>query len=233
MGTWGEMNVLDNFEPVVKRLLYQGQETSQELINQLFEKNASVVAVVGCIAAVATGTLSLHLAKKKREWVSSKKDNLALVSSDILYNYPLFGHSLDFPSDPVEFWSTMGEIYKEHKAAHPDKPYAFVMFGPWQMIVPIRPEATEHIYKSQVNISKGQFYDFFLPWLKTGLLTSKGHKWKTRRRLLTPAFHKHVLEDYLETMNEKADIMIKNIKTKMKTNKSIEIQKFITLCALD
>ena len=34
-------------------------------------------------------------------------------------------------------------------------------------------------------------------------------------------------------MNEKADIMIKNIKTKMKTNKSIEIQKFITLCALD
>ena len=27
--------------------------------------------------------------------------------------------------------------------------------------------------------------------------------------------------------------MIKNIKTKMKTNKSIEIQKFITLCALD
>ena len=58
------MNVLENFEPVVKRLLYQGQETSQELINQLFEKNASVVAVVGCIAAVATGTLSLHLAKK-------------------------------------------------------------------------------------------------------------------------------------------------------------------------
>ena len=62
--THPEMNVLDNFEPVVKRLLYQGQETSQELINQLFEKNASVVAVVGCIAAVATGTLSLHLAKK-------------------------------------------------------------------------------------------------------------------------------------------------------------------------
>ena len=69
--------------------------------------------------------------------------------------------------------------------------------------------------------------------MKTGLLTSTGAKWKDRRRLLTPAFHKHVLEDYLETMNEKADIMIKNIKTKMKTNKSIEIQKFITLCALD
>ena len=95
------------------------------------------------------------------------------------------------------------------------------------------PEATEKIYRSQHNIYKGQFYQFFLPWLKTGLLTSTGAKWKDRRRLLTPAFHKHVLEDYLETMNEKADIMIKNIKTKMKTNKSIEIQKFVTLCALD
>ena len=69
--------------------------------------------------------------------------------------------------------------------------------------------------------------------MKTGLLTSTGAKWKHRRRLLTPAFHKQVLEDYLETMNEKSDIMIQNIKTKMKTNKSIEIQKFITLCALD
>lgn len=95
------------------------------------------------------------------------------------------------------------------------------------------PEATEKIFRSQHNIYKGQFYTFFLPWLKTGLLTSTGAKWKDRRRLLTPAFHKHVLEDYLETMNEKADIMIKNLKAKMKTNKSIEIQKFITLCALD
>ena len=34
-------------------------------------------------------------------------------------------------------------------------------------------------------------------------------------------------------MNEKADIMIKNIKTKMRSQSSIEIQKFITLCALD
>ena len=52
--------------------------------------------------------------------------------------------------------------------------------------------------------------------------------------MLTPAFHKHVLEDYLETMNEKADIMIDLIKAKMINGKTeIELQHFMTLCALD
>ena len=58
------MEVLENFEPLVKSWLNQGQETSVELINQLLQKNVSVVAMVGCVAALATGGLSLHLAKK-------------------------------------------------------------------------------------------------------------------------------------------------------------------------
>ena len=52
--------------------------------------------------------------------------------------------------------------------------------------------------------------------------------------MLTPAFHRHVLEDYLETMNEKADIMIDLIKNKMINGKTeIELQHVITLCTLD
>jgi len=228
------MDALETFEPFLKKWLYQGQETSVVLINQLYEQNVSAVAVVGCLAAIATGTLSLHLAKKKREWVACKSDNMELVSSNIIYNYPVFGHSLGFPSDPVAFWDAIANVYEKHKTDYPDKAFAVAMFGPRQMVIPMYPEATEHVYKSQTNISKGQFYQFFLPWLKMGLLTSTGHKWKTRRRMLTPAFHKHVLEDYLETMNEKADIMIELIKKKMiKGKTSVEIQHFITLCALD
>ena len=90
------------------------------------------------------------------------------------------------------------------------------------------------MFKSQINISKAFSYKFIEPWMKTGLLTSTGHKWRTRRRMLTPAFHKHVLEDYLETMNEKADIMIDLIKAKMINGKTeIELQHVITLCTLD
>ena len=52
--------------------------------------------------------------------------------------------------------------------------------------------------------------------------------------MLTPAFHKHVLEDYLETMNEKADIMIDLIKAKMNNGKTeVELQHVMSLCTLD
>ena len=132
------MDVLETFEPVLKKWLYQGQETSVELINQLYEKNVSAVAVVGCLAAIATGTLSLHLAKKKREWVACKSDNLDLVSSEVIYNYPVFGHSLGFPSDPVAFWDAIANVYKQHKRDHPEKAFAVAMFGPWQMVIPMR-----------------------------------------------------------------------------------------------
>jgi len=71
-------------------------------------------------------------------------------------------------------------------------------------------------------------------WLKTGLLTSWGAKWKTRRRLITPAFHKHVLVDFVEVMNEKAEIMIDVLKNESKTNSGkVHMMWPITLCALD
>merc|ERR1711892_1052709 len=187
MGHSKKMDALETFEPFLKKCIHQGQETSVVLINQLYEQNVSAVAVVGCLAAIATGTLSLHLAKKKREWVACKSDNMELVSSNIIYNYPVSGHSLGFPSDPVAFWDAIANVYEKHKTDYPDKAFAVAMFGPRQIVIPMYPEAT-----------------------------------------------KHVLEDYLETMNEKADIMIELIKKKMiKGKTSVEIQHFITLCALD
>ena len=95
-------------------------------------------AVVTCLAALATGTLSLHLMKKKREWVACKRDNLDIVPSDVIYNYPVLGHSLGFPKDPVARLESIGKIFTWHRQEHPDKAFAVIMLGPWQMVLPMR-----------------------------------------------------------------------------------------------
>ena len=60
----------------------------------------------------------------------------------------------------------------------------------------------ETILSSNKHITKGPDYKFLHPWLGLGLLTSDGAKWHSRRKMLTPAFHFKILEDFLVVMNE-------------------------------
>lgn len=44
--------------------------------------------------------------------------------------------------------------------------------------------------------------------MKTGLLTSNGEKWHSRRRMLTPAFHFDILKEYFEVFKEESDKLV-------------------------
>ncbi|XP_070264327.1 cytochrome P450 4V2-like isoform X1 [Myotis yumanensis] len=111
-------------------------------------------------------------------------------------------------------------------------PMLKLWFGTVPAIAMYKAETIEVILTSSKQIDKSYLYTFLKPWLGLGLLTSTGNKWRSRRKMLTPSFHFTILEDFLDVMNEQANILVN------KLEKHVDGEKFncfsyITLCALD
>ncbi|XP_070385216.1 cytochrome P450 4c3-like [Dermacentor albipictus] len=64
-----------------------------------------------------------------------------------------------------------------------------------------------------------------------GSIFRSGSKWKSRRKMLTPAFHFRILEDFLPIMNEQGEIFAQALQHQ--THGVIDITKFVTACTLD
>lgn len=93
------------------------------------------------------------------------------------------------------------------------------------------PKIIEIFLTSQKLISKSSEYDFLHSWMGTGLLTSTGQKWHQRRKIITPAFHFKILEDFVEIMEKQGNIFIEKLKTIQ--GQEINIFPHVSMYALD
>lgn len=61
-----------------------------------------------------------------------------------------------------------------------------------------------------------------------------GSKWQSRRKLLTPAFHFKILEDFVTVFNEQSRILVGKLK-QVASNKDndFDIFPYVTRCTLD
>lgn len=105
-----------------------------------------------------------------------------------------------------------------------------VYLGSQPNFVLFRADHAEKTLNNSVNISKGNAYNLLLPWLGEGLLTSSGKKWKTRRRLLTPAFHFQILEEFSHVINHQAAIFIEQV---AKKSRDEDIVPYVSAATLD
>lgn len=98
-----------------------------------------------------------------------------------------------------------------------------------------KPHHVEQLLPSTVHITKSTIYRFIEPWLGKGLLTSTGDQWAHHRKLITPAFHFGILEQYAPVMYEKACILAERLEkvVKEKAGQPIDIFPYITMCTLD
>ncbi|RZF33244.1 hypothetical protein LSTR_LSTR013005 [Laodelphax striatellus] len=102
------------------------------------------------------------------------------------------------------------------------KPYVFIS----------KAECVEPIMGSIKHIEKSQEYDYLHPWLGTGLLTSTGLKWHKRRKILTPAFHFRILDDFIDVFREQSDILVEKLEKEIDKD-PFNIFPYITSCTLD
>lgn len=96
-----------------------------------------------------------------------------------------------------------------------------------------RADYVETVLTSSKILKKAPQYDFLHNWLGTGLLTSTGSKWKTRRRLLTPAFHFRILEDFTSTMSVQSIILAEILGKESRRYNGIDVVPKVTMCTLD
>ncbi|XP_068216119.1 cytochrome P450 4C1-like [Palaemon carinicauda] len=96
----------------------------------------------------------------------------------------------------------------------------------------VKARAAELILSNSKNIDKSDGYKFLHPWLGIGLLTSTGKKWQARRKILTPAFHFKILEDFVNVFNDQSNTLIKILKEKA-DGTTFDIFPYVTHCALD
>ena len=101
------------------------------------------------------------------------------------------------------------------------------------VIISGRVEYAEAILSSQKILTKSTFYQYLEEWLGTGLLTSSGKKWKTRRRLITPSFHFAILNDFVSIFEEHAKRLVQKLNVEADTCEAIDIQMPVSLAALD
>ncbi|KAM7305841.1 cytochrome P450 4c3, partial [Ixodes scapularis] len=101
------------------------------------------------------------------------------------------------------------------------------------LIIVYRADYVEEVLKSNTLLKKGAVYDMLHSWLGTGLLTGTGNKWRTRRRLFTPAFHFRILDDFTPTINAQSMILADILGKMSLEHNGVDVVPRVTLCTLD
>lgn len=140
---------------------------------------------------------------------------------------PIFGNVLEFlfkgPEDILNLWT---ERFKKHGSTS-----VFWLFEALH-IVSQDPKYFEAILSSQSHLKKNATYRFLVEWLGEGLLISYGKKWFSRRKIITPAFHFQILQEFVEIFKYQNQIFIKKLK-RVENGKPFNICDYVTLMTLD
>ncbi|ETE58963.1 Cytochrome protein, partial [Ophiophagus hannah] len=140
------------------------------------------------------------------------------------------GKKVDVARESSErsFWKQVINYSEEFR----NIPLLKLWIGPFPHMLLYHQDTIEVVLRNSTFIEKSYLYQFLQPWLGTGLLTSTGKKWHSRRKMLTPTFHFTILVDFLEVMIEQANILVQNLEQHLDKD-PFNCSLYIVLCTLD
>ncbi|KAM7305826.1 cytochrome P450 4V2 [Ixodes scapularis] len=89
-----------------------------------------------------------------------------------------------------------------------DNEVTVAYYGPQPFFIATTPTAIEPILNNTQNLNKAFLYNMMKPWIGNGILMIEKTGWRMRRKILTPAFHFRILDDYAPIMNRRAEQMV-------------------------
>ncbi|KAH7978106.1 hypothetical protein HPB49_004486 [Dermacentor silvarum] len=98
------------------------------------------------------------------------------------------------------------------------------------------PDAAQTLLTSKTNLRKPVVYNFLASWLGDhNILTAVGDSWRFKRRLMTPAFHFKVLDDYISSFNYNGTLLVERVDrlTAKHPGEPIPAFRLSQNCALD
>ncbi|TGZ47943.1 Uncharacterized protein DBV15_11188 [Temnothorax longispinosus] len=136
---------------------------------------------------------------------------LLLFLIALVYNYYVHhrknGRLINLiPGIPEEYWKLMTNISDEYYSIFK----IWVFFTPYVLIR--HPDDLKAILNSAKHIDKSGVYHVLHRLVGTGLSTSKGAKWHSRRNILAPLFHFNILQQFVEILFEQSENMTKSLK---------------------
>ncbi|XP_041972717.1 cytochrome P450 4d2-like [Aricia agestis] len=140
---------------------------------------------------------------------------------------PLLGCVRLWMTKPSEFI----ELTRYFKDVYGDA-YLMYMFDKPHVVLS-HPKYIAPLLSSSEHIVKGRSYIPLKDWLGRGLLTDAGHRWKTFRRLLTPAFHFNILQTILQVFLKNEETFIKKLKKYADSGEAFDLFPIVALLSLD
>ncbi|XP_049872069.1 cytochrome P450 4C1-like isoform X2 [Pectinophora gossypiella] len=113
-----------------------------------------------------------------------------------------FGNGIELIKNPVELFNLARSYARQFNGIYGW--YAMMM----TTVNIYTPKDIEIVISGAKNTEKSDIYLLLNPWLREGLLLSKGAKWMHRRKILTPAFHFNILKKFLSVMEENSQRLV-------------------------